>query len=141
MSSRRDEIAIKPLGREKYSVPDPNSEGWILTPAEVYEAFDETPEIQWEPLFRDSSQVLDPNIIGYPCYHATYEDRQSVRKITVNVKIRPDRLARIDKIRSGLRSKILAHSPRARALSKAGKCTVVVLPTDGFSSDVMTYRV
>ncbi len=67
-SCRPGTTSIRPLGRARFGVPEPNSDRWLLTPASVLEAVDEIPEITRIPRFAGVDQVRDPFAIGHPKY-------------------------------------------------------------------------
>jgi phenylacetate-coenzyme A ligase PaaK-like adenylate-forming protein len=82
-SCRPGTTAIKPLGRARYGVPEPESDRWLVTPASVLEAVDEIPEIARTPRFAGVSQVRDPHAIGHP----KYRTRWSKGQLGLQVKI------------------------------------------------------
>jgi len=61
-------LAIRPLGRAHCGVPFPEGDGWLLTPAQLYEVVDSLPGIDRVPLYRDAVQVRDPHAVGHPKY-------------------------------------------------------------------------
>lgn len=139
-SSRPGELAIKPLGREKYSLPKPDHSGWILTPAEVYEAIDETAELKRSPLFRDSADVENPYIVGHPRYNITFDDCEERRNIVVNIELEPNYLPNKNKIAADLRHRILANSPCATEMLDQGACSLEVVVTENFPAHIISYR-
>jgi len=138
-SSRPGKLAIKPLGREKYSLPKPDRSGWILTPAEVYEAIDETAELKRSPLFQDSADVENPYIVGHPSYNITFEDREERRDITVNIELEACFLPNKKKIAADLRRRILANSPCATKMLDQGVCSLKVVVTENFPAHIISY--
>ncbi len=139
-SSRPGEIAIQPLGRNRYSIPRPDGDGWIVVPAEAYEAIDETPEIRRSPLFRDAAQIEDPHAIGHPRYNLRYRDEEGLRNIVVNIEISEEHLHRAGEIVEDLKSRILNNSPTAYNWWRDGRGRFEVVATAQFPADVISYR-
>ncbi|MFM0248472.1 phenylacetate--CoA ligase family protein [Paraburkholderia sediminicola] len=139
-SSRPGEIAIKPMGRERYGILTQDGSDWLLLPADVYEVIDTIDEIKRAPLFRDSSQVLDPYLIGHPRYHVQFRDEGRCRCITISIELKEDAMRSVDRISESLRAGVLLRSASAQAALSAGACTLYVVATSHFDHDVISYR-
>jgi phenylacetate-coenzyme A ligase PaaK-like adenylate-forming protein len=138
-SSRPGEIAIRPLGRERYAVPAKHG-GWVLTPNEVYEAIDERTEIHRSPLFRDSAQVSDPHRVGHPRYSVSHTDRGGVREILIRIELRPEFLDAAPSIEAQLVEAVIKESQSLQRAEKSGESNLSVQACEKFPSDVISYR-
>ncbi|MGJ4927682.1 hypothetical protein ACQR1I_20735 [Bradyrhizobium sp. HKCCYLS2038] len=79
-------LAIRPLGRLAESIPDPDSDGWLLTPDVLFSALDERRDIGRKSLFQDTTQVLDHHKIGYPLYKLEFLNERHVQLILASSK-------------------------------------------------------
>jgi len=128
MSSKPDELAIKPLGRAKYGVPLPDSDDWLVTPASVLEAVDGIAEVGTKPLFRDAEQVKDPYAVGLPIYNLRHENDGGAVKLTLRIAIRPDTpLAREAVIREIVVHRLLADNNVLRGCARSGQADIQVV--------------
>ena len=84
-SCRPGILAFRPVGREKYSVPDSDGYTWLLTSSELYEVIDSDPSIQRMPLFLDSDEVVDHLAAGFPRYGVKTSFNQGIIEIVVEV--------------------------------------------------------
>lgn len=84
-SARAGQLAIRPLGRAHCGVPFPEGDGWLLTPAQIYEVIDSLPGIDRVPLYRDALQVRDPRAIGHPKYRIDHD--VALGKVGIHLRI------------------------------------------------------
>jgi phenylacetate-coenzyme A ligase PaaK-like adenylate-forming protein len=84
-SSAPGTLAIRPLGRKRYGVPDPEGDGFLLAPSDILEAVEAVPGVRRMPRFRDSAQVSDPYGIGHPLYSTHHEIVGGKTVITLSV--------------------------------------------------------
>jgi hypothetical protein len=89
-SCRPGTTAIRPLGRARYGVPEPGSDGWLVTPASVLEAVDEIPEVERTQRFAGIDQVRDAHAVGNPKFRTRWEREGDAVAVTVEVALVPD---------------------------------------------------
>lgn len=87
LSCRPGTTAIKPLGRARYGVPDPDSDRWFVTPASILEAVDAIQEVARTPRFTGVDQIRDPYAIGNPKFRTRWSNGPSGLKVTVEVAL------------------------------------------------------
>lgn len=90
LSCRPGTTAIKPLGRARYGVPDPNSDQWFVTPASILEAVDSIPEVSRTPRFTEVGQISDPYAVGNPKFRTRWSMEQSGLRVKVEVALSRD---------------------------------------------------
>lgn len=86
-SCRPGTTAIKPLGRARYGVPQPDSDRWLVTPASVLEAVDEVREIERTPRFAGVEQVRDPYAVGNPKFRTRWSRRDGAVAVKVEAAL------------------------------------------------------
>jgi hypothetical protein len=137
-SCRPGTTSIKPLGRARFGVPEPNSDRWLITPASVLEAVDEIPEIKRNPRFAGVDQVTDPFAIGHPKYRTRWCKGQS----GVEVKIE---LALSSGVTESRRAEILSYvfrevtrrNARLQVAVREGAVSVAVGSCDDVDPDLI----
>ncbi|WP_227267673.1 phenylacetate--CoA ligase family protein [Roseobacter weihaiensis] len=139
-SSIPGEIAIRPLGRERYAVPRPDGAGWIITAAEVFEAVDPCPGIVRTPLFRDSAQIRDPHRIGHPKYSLSYTDHEKRRDLTLQVEVVRKNTLMTGNMAHDLRNRVLAESAALSNWLEKGRGNFNVVFEANVHPDVISYR-
>lgn len=118
-SSRPGELAIRPLGRAAYGVPDIEPGAWLLTPAAILEVVDALPEIERMPVFRDAPQVQDPFTIGTPRYTAAHRRDVGVVHIEIAMDVKPATSARRrDEIEEHVVEGLLHGNERLRSAAR-----------------------
>jgi hypothetical protein len=95
LSSRPGELAIKPLGRAEFGIPLPDSDEWLITPASLLEIIDKIPQVARKPIFRDSNQVRDPELIGAPIYRLSWGKNSEVIQIKILVILKKETASNI----------------------------------------------
>jgi hypothetical protein len=83
------EISFKPLGRDFCGLPSPDSDEWLLTPAQIFELVDLLPDIARTKLFRDSDQIPDENDLGHPRYRVkTQYQNVELPKAVIEIELK-----------------------------------------------------
>ena len=127
LSCRPGTTAIKPLGRARYGVAEPDSDRWLITPASVLEAVDEIPEIARTPRFAGVSQIRDPHAIGHPKYRTRWSNGPSGLEVKIELVLSRDlsdyrRLA----ILSNIYSDILASNAPLKGALQSRAISIAV---------------
>ncbi len=139
-ATKPGELAIKPLGRERYAVRDGSASTWLIVPSDVYELIDEASWITRSPLFLDSAQVEDSEKIGHPRYHLRSSDVQGVKAVELWVDVKREELGRAMRISEQLREKLLQRCEPLRHAVEQNSASLTVRVVDGFPHDVISYR-
>ncbi|MDN5789781.1 MAG: hypothetical protein L0H25_02770 [Micrococcales bacterium] len=137
-SCRPGTTAIKPLGRARYGVPEPGGDGWLVTPASVLEAVDESTEVLRIPRFVDVEQVVDPYAIGHPKYRTLWQSRASAVDVEIQVALRGDVPARrIVEISSDLTKDVIDSNPNLRKAVRAGTASMSVKACEDVATNLI----
>ena len=137
-SCRPGQLAIKPLGRARYGVPETGTDHWLLTPASILEAVDDIPEIKRIPRFADVDQVADPYAIGHPKYRTRWSAGPCGVEVTIEVALSLQvSEARRDDILAGVLREVTRCNPRLQAALRDRTASVVVAACDDVSADLI----
>ena len=137
-SCRPGTTAIKPLGRARFGVPEPNSEFWLITPVSVLEAVDEIPEIKRSPRFAGVDQVTDPFAIGHPKYRTQWCNGESGLEVKIELALLSDITeSRREEILSDVHREVTRSNPRLQIAIQEGTVSVAVSSCDDVNPDLI----
>ncbi|WP_439373838.1 hypothetical protein [Bradyrhizobium sp. DASA03120] len=127
LSCRPDTTAIKPLGRARYGVPEPDTDRWLITPASVLEAVDEVSEIARTPRFAGVGQIQDPYAIGHPKYRTRWSKGASGLGVKVELALSSNVSdSRRSEVLSNVYSDILKRNPSLEEALRSQRVSFVV---------------
>jgi hypothetical protein len=137
-SSRPETLAIRPLGRIRYAVPQPEGDDFLLYPSTILEVIDAVSDIQRLPRFRDSGQVTDPYAVGHPLYSVNYKtDRYSRQIITASIVTSG---ARDQETIKEIAEALVDASPALQTAIADGLAELIVVAVASLSPDLISHQ-
>jgi len=137
-SCRPGTTAIRPLGRARFGVPDPNRDHWLITPASVLETVDEIPEIQRTSRFADVNQVADPFAIGHPKYRTQWYSGASGLEVKIDLALSSSvKESRSAEILTSVLRQATERNARLQVAVQKGAVSVSVSSCDDVTPDLI----
>jgi phenylacetate-coenzyme A ligase PaaK-like adenylate-forming protein len=137
-SCRPGTTSVKPLGRARFGVPDPNSDLWLITPASVLEAVDEISEIKRIPRFAGVDQIVDPFAIGHPKYRTHWCNGASRLEVKIELALSSDVTeSRRAEILSDVLREVTRHNSRLQFALQEEVVSVVISSCDDVNPDLI----
>ncbi len=129
---------IRPLGRARYGVPNVEGDGWLLTPKDVFELLDETPEVARAPRFLDSRQVSDPYAVGHARYRLGHRIDGDRVMIDLDCVLTPEAAAREKAVVRRV-NESLSALPSLAPAHKGGLAELRVRAVDDLPVDLISH--
>lgn len=138
-SSRPGTLSIKPLGRARFGIPEPDSDNWLITPSSILEAVDEIPELCRTQRFSDVGQVSDPRAVGHPIYRTRSVSKAWGLRVCVDLVISDSTsVGRRSQIQQTVAADVKRRNPRLVAAIAEGRAELTVEFCDDVEPDLIS---
>lgn len=142
-SCRLGEAAFRPLGRARFGIPEPEGDGWLITPVTPLEVLDGREEVARIPRFCDSAQVQDPYRIGHPRYRLLSEpmgNGKAMIVLRVQVPLHDSSSRATQKSwTESVEAELIASSPALKASLAKGSAELRIEPVNEVEGDLVSH--